>query len=234
MDFEAWLLSIGKSHRSAKSYASAVSGVISTWAKDSGIINGSLLEIHSAKQLSEVVDEIKSIELFVARNTKGNGMYSSALAAYLDYLADTSSEDVQEDITDLLDDRSIGSTEKAMLVNARVGQGKFRQQLIERWRHCALTGFSDSRFLVASHIKPWRSSTHTERLDPFNGLLLLPNLDKVFDLGFISFTEEGRILISRALENEDILGVRAKMEVALQDNHQKYMDYHRERVFKTE
>ena len=50
--------------------------------------------------------------------------------------------------------------------------------------------------LLASHIKPWRDSNHQERLDKFNGLLLLANLDKAFDLGFISFDDSGKVPIS--------------------------------------
>ena len=64
----------------------------------------------------------------------------------------------------------------------------------------ALTGFTDTRFLVASHIKPWKDANNKERLDSFNGLLLMPNLDKVFDLGFITFKENGKIVISDYLE----------------------------------
>jgi predicted restriction endonuclease len=228
MDFETWLIRVGKSARSAKSYAGAVSGVISTWAIDAGLTNCSLIEIQSAKQYSQLVNNIKNIEIFQARNTKGNGMYSSALNAYADYLADITSEDIQEDITDLLDDPTIDKTEKAMLVNARVGQGKFRQKLIDQWQGCALTGYGDSRFLVASHIKSWRDSNNQERLDPFNGLLLLPNLDKVFDLGFITFSASGNIMISHELENAPLLGVRPGMVIKLNDRRQEYMAYHRE------
>ncbi|MEN8175816.1 MAG: HNH endonuclease [Pseudomonadota bacterium] len=224
-------MKIGKSTRSAKSYSGAVSGVISTWAMDAGLTDGSLMEIQSARQYSQLVNKIKNIEIFQTRNTKGNGMYSSALNAYADYLADITAEDIQEDITDLLDDPAIDKTEQAMLVNARVGQGKFRQLLIDQWQGCALTGFSDSRFLVASHIRPWRDSSNQERPDPFNGLLLQPNLDKVFDLGYITFAVGGDIMISKELENTVLLGVKPDMAIKLGDGHRKYMEYHREVVF---
>lgn len=231
MDFETWLLNVGKSAKSAKSYAGAVSGVISNWAIEAGLTKRSLLEIHSAKKLSELLPKISGIDIFKARNTKGKGMYSSALKAYAEYLADITAEDIQEDISELLDDPTIDKTEKAVLVNARVGQGKFRQQLVDQWQGCALTGFSDSRFLVASHIKPWRDSNNQERVDPFNGLLLLPNLDKVFDLGFVTFASGGGIMISHELENAPLLGVKSGMAIKLDEGHQAYMAYHRENVF---
>ena len=231
MNFEAWLLNVGKSERSAKSYSGAVSGVISNWAIDAGITNCALTDLRTVKEYIKVVDEIKSIPIFQARNAKGNGMYSSALNAYRDYLADISAEDIQDDIAELFDDQSLGKTEKAMLINARVGQGKFRQQLIDEWQGCALTGFNDPRFLVASHIKPWRNSDNQERLDPYNGLLLLPNYDKVFDLGYITFAADGDIMVSTELENIDLLGVRHNMAVRLDHRHHGYMSYHREMVF---
>jgi len=231
MDFETWLLKIGKSARSARSYAGSVSGVISNWTMEAGLTNCSLMEIRSAKKFSRLANKIKNIEIFKLRNSKGNGMYSSALNAYAAYLSDITAEDIQEDITELLGDSTIDQTEKVMLVNARVGQGKFRQQLINQWQCCALTGFGDTRFLIASHIKPWKHSDNQERLDSFNGLLLIPNLDKVFDLGFITFASDGSIVISGELENAPMLGVDPGMGIKLGDNHQVYMAYHRENVF---
>ena len=67
-----------------------------------------------------------------------------------------------------------------------------------------------ARALVASHILPWAScATNEERLDPFNGLLLTPNLDKLVDCCLIAFNDDGSILISKDLsaEQRNILGV---------------------------
>ena len=64
MDFKTWLLKVGKSERSAKSYAGAMSGVITTWAIEAGLTDRSLMGIRSAKQYSEIVSKIKKIEIF--------------------------------------------------------------------------------------------------------------------------------------------------------------------------
>ena len=53
-----------------------------------------------------------------------------------------------------------------------------------------------NELLVASHIKPWSISDANEKLDIHNGLLMCPNHDKLFDRGYISFDDTGRILIS--------------------------------------
>jgi predicted restriction endonuclease len=231
MKFNKWLGQIGKSKRTANSYSNAISGSITDWAKNSGLVTYNLTEITDISQFRKIAEEIKKLPAFQNRDTKGNGMYSAALNQYSAYLADLSNEEIQEDITELLNDPTIDETEKATLVNARVGQGRFRQLLIDQWHGCALTGYGNTRLLVASHIKPWRKSNNQERIDPFNGLLLLPNLDKVFDLGYITFTLNGGIIISKELEEASILGVKPDMAINLDDGHRVYMEYHRDLVF---
>jgi len=232
MNFQTWLINTGKSKKSAKNYSGAITGVMSNWAKEAILVKDSLLEITSTKQLQSISKKLSNLDIFIARNTKGNNMYSSALKAYSEYLADISSEVVQEDIDSILQDKSVGETEKATLIVARVGQGKFRKGLIDYWSGCAVTGFPDTRFLVASHIKPWKNSENPERLDTFNGLLLLPNIDKAFDLGYVSFKQQGKIILSPELECADVLGINAAMSVQLDEGHQEYMAFHRNEVFK--
>lgn len=124
-------------------------------------------------------------------------------------------------------------TEKQQLAKARVGQGAFRESLIAMWGKCCVTGCTYVSILRASHIKPWRDSTNTERLDKFNGLLLSPNLDALFDKGFISFTDGGKILISKLLPADvrKIFGVSIDAKIHLKSQHAKYLQWHREKVF---
>jgi len=107
----------------------------------------------------------------------------------------------------------IAETERDALVQARIGQGKFRTDVIALWGCCAVTGCSMSGVLVASHIVPWaQCATNEERLDPLNGLLLTPNLDKLFDQFLISFKNDGAILLSKELRAEE----RAALGIAEQ------------------
>jgi hypothetical protein len=104
----------------------------------------------------------------------------------------------------------IGETERDALIQARLGQGRFRTDVIALWGSCAVTGCSMFSILMASHIVPWaKCETNKERLDPFNGLLLTPNLDKLFDQGLISFKNDGTVLLSKELgaEQRTALGV---------------------------
>jgi len=231
MIFNDWLLSKGKSQRTANSYSGAVNGVISDWVVDNKIANKRLTDIHSYSDIKEIVNKLESIDIYRQRNQDGNSMYSAALKQYAEYLFDYSVEDIQDDIDQVLDDPEVSVTEKSLLISTRVGQGRFRNSLIDYWQGCAITGYKDTRFLVASHIKPWKVSDNNERLDHFNGLLLLPNLDKAFDLGYISFTDKGEIKISEVIESSDVLGIRGDMRINLVKQHQEYLAYHREYVF---
>jgi hypothetical protein len=126
-------------------------------------------------------------------------------------------------------------TQRKALVNARSGQGRYRSELIKREKRCRITGISDKSFLVASHIKPWALSNDMEKLDSNNGLLLTPNLDRAFDRGLISFSAKGKILISKRLSGpvSKVLGINSTTHIgALNLAQQKYLKFHREKVFK--
>jgi hypothetical protein len=131
---------------------------------------------------------------------------------------------------------SIPETEREAILKSRIGQGVFRERLISYWKGCAVTGSKCIPMLKASHIKPWRNSSHQERLDPFNGLLLTPNLDAAFDAGYISFDDGGKIMLSSKIVGEPAfqLHITPKLKIntkLLTHEHKKYMRYHRESVF---
>ena len=85
---------------------------------------------------------------------------------------------------------------KKIVRQAREGQGKYREQLLEQCHFCPVTMISDERLLIASHIKPWAASNDTEKIDPYNGYMLSPMIDKLFDRGFITFTDSRHIVLS--------------------------------------
>ena len=158
-------------------------------------------------------------------------MYSSALAKFSEYLSEGFQNDVEADVDSILDDQDLSKTERSNLIKSRIGRGLFRQRLLSHWKQCAVTGFNDTSLLIASHIKPWRLSSNTERLDGFNGLLLNPNLDKTFDSGLITFEMNGSIKISPFLPSFSRLGIMTNMKVNLSDKHEPFMDFHRANVF---
>lgn len=127
------------------------------------------------------------------------------------------------------EDFQSSTTERDALTQARIGQGPFRIALLKYWGSCAVTGISEPTVLRASHIKPWRSSSNQERLDPFNGLLLAAHIDALFDVGLVSFEVDGQIRLSPLLAEEDLrlLGIQPTMRlrhVAME--HQAYLQLH--------
>jgi hypothetical protein len=94
-------------------------------------------------------------------------------------------------------------TERRGLITSRVGQGYYRQEILEKWSgKCPVTGCNIQEILISSHIVSWSESDDQERLDPENGILLSPNVDALFDRHLISFSDEGNIIISRKLNKE--------------------------------
>tara|TARA_Y100001937_G_C7097130_1_gene320633 strand:+ start:31 stop:1164 length:1134 start_codon:yes stop_codon:yes gene_type:complete len=223
-----WVMALGKSDKTAKNYLGAVQGVLSDLAMREQITDSDLTQIGSFHEYKRITTPLYELNEFREKDTRGKRMYSSALKSYGEFLADLGQVDVTTDVDDILQSDDLTTTEKSMLVSARVGQGQFRQRLFEQWDGCAVTGYMMPAMLVASHIKPWRSSTNMERLDPNNGLLLLANLDKAFDRGFISFEDNGQIIISTQLERPQVLGISQHMRLSVREQNIKYLQYHRE------
>jgi putative restriction endonuclease len=161
-------------------------------------------------------------------------MYSSAFNLYIKYLESEKKSDlIAIDIKNIIEKSDVQNTEKISLIQSRIGQGKFRDSLANLWGGCSVTGCTQISLLVASHIKPCNKSNNHERLDPYNGFLLLPNLDKAFDTGFISFDFAGRILISNKLPEYKVLGISREMKINIQEKHISYLQYHRLNVYQS-
>jgi putative restriction endonuclease len=188
--------------------------------------------MESPATYAAISSELAKLPIFVERNERGHNMYSSALARFGDYLAEGFENNIESDVESVLTDQNASPTEKIELVKARIGQGVFRLKLMSHWHGCAVTDYKELTLLVASHIKPWRSSSNAERLDPFNGLLLLPNLDRAFDRGLVTFDEAGKILVSPLLSKPQSLGIAEGMGASLQPKHQQYMEFHRAKVYR--
>lgn len=129
----------------------------------------------------------------------------------------------------------ISNTEKEMIIKSRIGQGIFRDRIIQKYEHCIITGINDNRLLLASHIKPWRSASNYERLSSENGLLLSPLYDKLFDIGLITFDDNMKILISNKLSCENVSRINIDTNKIYVNNPSNEMmvnmRYHRQNIF---
>ena len=125
-------------------------------------------------------------------------------------------------------------TEVERLVRQRVGQARYRDALLTYWGGaCAVTGVAVTEALRASHAKPWAEcADDAERLDAFNGFLLVANLDALFDRFLISFDDTGHLLTSTRLSQSGLpgLGIHSGMTLRwLASEHRHYLQWHRER-----
>lgn len=128
------------------------------------------------------------------------------------------------------------TTEVERLVRQRLGQDRYRSAMLEYWGGaCAVTGLALPEVLRASHAKPWADcASDAERLDVFNGFLLCAQLDALFDRFLISFDDQGRLLLSPALQGLDLslLGIRDGMRLRWLDvRHLPWLALHRARLF---
>lgn len=129
---------------------------------------------------------------------------------------------------------SLKATDREILIKARLGQGQFREDLFAIWKGCAITSIEKPELLRASHIKPWRRSENDERLNPYNGLLLLPQYDLLFDRGYITFDERGKIETSppiKILPSQKLgIDLNAKLR-HISTEHHPFLKYHYENIF---
>jgi len=189
----------------------------------------------------ELFDAVASTTTYDHMSLLRGGANSLAFAVVSEVLDDAAERR-------LLSDSSLDQTVKESVILARRGQGKFRKNVENVERACRLTGITNPTLLIASHIKPWRlCASSEERLDGMNGLLLTPDADLLFDRGFISFKEDGDVLVSDRVDQYDLhrLGLReltfpefglaeAPAVWKTQDfaaKQQGYLAYHRSEIF---
>lgn len=166
-----------------------------------------------------------------------------SLATLSDYALSSATED---SITEILEqnilesiaqDADLTETEKLELRKSRRGQGRFRKNVEAIEQRCRISHVTDKRLLIASHIKPWRAcETNLERLDGNNGLLLIPTFDLLCDKGYMTFDEDGSIVIVEKMHKQDLVrcGLPVKPDFSVGDfsrEQQRYLDYHRYSVF---
>ena len=133
-------------------------------------------------------------------------------------------------------DARVPETERKALVLARRGQGLFKSRVMKLEKRCRITGVDREEHLRASHCKPWRNSSNNERLDGENGLLLTPTIDHLFDRGFISFKDNGDLVISPVAHAASLarMGIDSsahKNVGTFTEGQRSYLQFHRDYEF---
>ena len=132
---------------------------------------------------------------------------------------------------------AIRETERSALVQARRGQGQFRDNVRTIERACRITKVERMEHLIASHVRPWRDSSNEQRLDGENGLLLTPTVDHLFDKGFISFENSGQLIVSPVADPLSMkrMGIEHERRInvgTFSEGQRRYLEFHRENVLR--
>lgn len=122
----------------------------------------------------------------------------------------------------------------------RIGQERYRKAVIEYMAQCPFSKITDERLLIASHIKPYsvciKEKQEDQALDYLNGLALSPTYDRLFDQGYITFSDTGELICGTQLSayTWDKLNInptaKNKMRI-FPENRENYLEYHRKHVF---
>jgi putative restriction endonuclease len=142
----------------------------------------------------------------------------------------------EHELAKVSSDYQIEETTREAIVLARRGQGLFKKNVMKIEKACRLTGVERTEHLRASHCKPWRDSDNRERLDGENGLLLTPDADHLFDRGFLSFGDDGEVLISPVAHVQSMrrMGLdpdSLKNVGIFSEGQRRYLEFHRCAVF---
>lgn len=125
------------------------------------------------------------------------------------------------------------------MVTERINQQYFRNTLVHNYRdRCCITGIAIDPLLIASHIKPWKDSSPTEKVAASNGLLLNAFHDKAFDQGLITLDNDFAIHVSPHVEHTEINdewlyrydGRRISLPVVCSPSRE-FLEFHREHIY---
>ena len=128
----------------------------------------------------------------------------------------------------------LAETESEVKMKIRRGQEKYRKNLMPLWNHkCPLCGIDIEAVLRASKAKPWKDSSESERLDPYNGILLCCNHDALYEKGLIAFDGQGRLHVSSQISEEDYpkYSLAEKVKISIHPENKPYLKWHKRNVF---
>jgi hypothetical protein len=168
--------------------------------------------------------------LSVISDEFGNALLKIASLDPDQLTASATKDEVLDDLEAIEKDPSTTPTVRLQLSNARIGQGAFRKRVLAMEPACRVTGITMPSLLTASHIKPWCESTNAERLDGANGLMLAPHIDLLFDRHLISFSDDGHLIVSKALDPDILMRWHVKTSAApapFKAAQQSYLAVHR-------
>ena len=121
------------------------------------------------------------------------------------------------------------------LVSRRSGQSKYRDSILEFYKNCVVTGVENRNTLIACHIKGFSDCNQQEKYDKFNGFMMTPTIHTLFDLGYLSFSLDGELILSDFLNDKDRqklhLASNETIKVNLREETKSYLKWHNDHTF---
>ena len=180
--------------------------------------------------LAKISEEMADVLIALSRGV-GDSIVDE-LSQNLDFVLPN---DETAEVDEIIMRTDIGPTLKTQMINSRRGQGVFKAQVRQIERACRVTKVTNPRHLIASHIKPWKKSNDAEKISGYNGLLLAPHIDHLFDKGFISFEGNGNLILSSQLDSSvlDKWHINKNINVgSFRNEQQQFLEYHRDVVLR--
>ncbi|MCU4377290.1 HNH endonuclease [Acinetobacter haemolyticus] len=95
--------------------------------------------------------------------------------------------------------KSFYGEERQVTISQRIRQNFFRSTILSNFdERCCISGMSESRLLVASHIVSWAQAPD-KRLSPHNGLCLSALYDRAFDRHLLTLNSQLEVMLSPRL-----------------------------------
>lgn len=175
----------------------------------------------------KLFDRILDIYVYVEDNQRLPELSNANLSNKIN---STNIKDLEKGLHDI----DITDAEKEAIVRVRVGQSKIRQELLLKECKCKICGIDNEKFLIASHIKPWSKSDNIEKYDLDNVFLLCPHHDALFDKGYISFDDEGKIIISKSVSETTkiLMNIHENIKIKINEKNKIYLKWHRNNMNK--
>ena len=123
----------------------------------------------------------------------------------------------------------------------RINQDFFRAAILAAYEEqCCITGFNIPQMLIASHIKPWKECTPSEKVNPRNGLCINAFHDRAFDRGFLTITGKFAIKISPRIKQDNNPAIKKWLtdydgkQITLPEKfipQQDFLNWHEKNIF---
>lgn len=202
-------------------------------AKEQDQITGPRIYINSKDMFYKILRELSLPNITYISILKIQNIETKEILFYFKLFADYFGEVEHPAIIE----KEVVNSVDTQVAKARKGHGVYRGKLLEQCPYCPITMITDDRLLIASHIKPWVNSNIFEKTDPYNGFMLSPTFDFLFDRGYMSFTDDKKVMLSPFLSKMTYskIGISDNKSVPMLpiEGREGYLKYHRENIFKS-